>query len=83
MTKRRITLKIDRVTLSSARISRRELTEAIERELGQRLHQSPGDFEGAGSTRIASLAAGRIKGRATAAGVGQAVAQATLGVIRR
>lgn len=83
MTGRRITVKIDRVTLSSARFSQRELTAAIERELGQALHPSTGQLEGAGSTTIPSLEAGRIKGRTTAAGVGQAVAQAALGVMRR
>ncbi|WP_282606182.1 hypothetical protein [Pelagibius sp. Alg239-R121] len=82
MSRRRITLKIDSVTVPSGRFSRRELSAAIEAELTALIHQQPAGLQNPLNARIRSLDGGQVKGRGSEAGVGQAVARAALGVLK-
>lgn len=81
MSRQRVIVKIDSVTLSSGTLSRRDLASAIEAELGALIHQQPTAVSDPSSARIRSLDGGRINGRGTAEGVGRAVARAAMGAL--
>ena len=84
MTARRITLRIGRITVAGARPSRAALTKAIERELATLL-KAPETVDTLRNARVVPrLNGGRIapKGPGEAA-LGRAIAQATMGALRR
>ena len=84
MRARKITLRIERITVEGGRPSRAALSEAIGRELGQLL-SAPGALETLrGGGWALRLDGGRIapKGPGEAA-LGQAVARATMGALKR
>ena len=84
MSARRITLRIDRITVAGARPSRAALARAIEHELTTLLAEPEAveTLRGAGATprlnggRIAPKAPGEVA-------LGRAVAQATMGALKR
>lgn len=81
---RKITLSIDRITVTGTRLSRAKLAPAIERELTVLL-AAPGALEALrGSGAVPRLDAGQAtpKGPGEAA-LGAAVVRATMGVLRR
>ena len=84
MTARRITLRVDRITVAGAGPSRAALAKAIERELATLL-TAPGTVDTLRSAgAVARLNGGRIapKGPGEVA-LGRAIAQATMGALRR
>ena len=84
MTARRITLRIDRITVEGRRPSRAALAEAIRRELGGLL-SAPGGLEGLQRGReLRRLDGGRIAAEGPGdAAFGRAMARATYGVLKR
>lgn len=84
MMRQRINLHIDRVTVAGGHLSEQALIDAIRAELGMRLH-------GLGSADLVRqgrwvpvIDGGRIAaGDGLSTSVGQAVAHATTGVVRR
>jgi hypothetical protein len=86
MTRQRINLHIHSITVAGGHLSEQALSDAIRTELGMRLH-------GLGSTDFARqgrlvpvVDGGRVAGNENlglSTGVGQAVARAAMGVVRR
>lgn len=83
MSRRRITLHIDRVTLSEGRLSREDLAASIERELGPLLQQRGVALRDSGPLSLGRIEAERIQGQGSEAKLGRAVAQAAYGAIKR
>lgn len=86
MTRRRITLKIDRVSTATPLVSRQALTAAIEAQLGTLLQSGSSADLAPQANAIAVLDGGRIARNSSAlgleTGIGQAIAQATMGVLK-
>jgi len=84
VTRQRINLQVDRVTVAGGRISERSLADAIRTELGTRLHGlNSADLVGQ-ARMVAVLDGGKIAGRGSddlSTAVGRAVARATTGAI--
>lgn len=85
MSRQRINLRIDRVTVTGGHLSEEALAEAIRAELAMRLHGT-GSAELVQQGRLVpvldgSTTAGR-EGQDLSAGVGQAVGRAAAGVLK-
>lgn len=86
MTRQRINLRIDRVIISGGRFSERTLAGAIEVELGMRLQRYHVTDLVPQARAVPMIDGGRAngshRGQGLEAGVGQAVARATMGVLK-
>jgi len=84
MSRQRVTLRIDRIQVEGAQISRTALAEAIVDALQQSL-SAPGGLEGLRQAGyVPRIDGGELRSKRTgAADLGQAIAQATFGAIRR
>lgn len=81
MTRRKITLTVDRITVSGERLSEHALTTAIRTELGRLLADAGTISPSAASIR--HIDGGRVAGGGTSTAVGHAVARVAMGALNR
>lgn len=83
MSRRRITLHIDRITLAAGNLSRQELAAVIAQELGLLVQQEGTAFREPGSASIRQIESHPINGPGSEVKVGRAIAQAAFGAVKR